>query len=74
MEGGNKYRVQSVRFKKDFYTNSTALDWLKQHGFTPIKAVDVGKNYLRYRIRPVQKNAKYISHAISPDIYFVLQT
>jgi hypothetical protein len=44
--------VQSVRFdRKAGWNTTTARAWLKAHGFTPIKRVDVTKTQLRYRIR-----------------------
>lgn len=43
--------VQSVIFFNKKWNVNTAREWLKKHGYTPIKHVDKTENYLRYRIR-----------------------
>ena len=46
----SKSTVHSIRFRKDLWTTTKARQWLHSHDFKPIKKVDVGLNYYRYRI------------------------
>lgn len=44
-------RVESVHFEKDYWTTTSARQWLKNHKLKPIKRVDKTGRYLRYRVR-----------------------
>jgi hypothetical protein len=52
-------KVQSIIFNKHIYTPKEAKLWLKHNEYTPIKHVDITKNYLRYRIREPKKGHRY---------------
>lgn len=41
---------QAIIFKRDVWAQKDAKSWLRNHGYTPLKAVHVTTNYLRYRI------------------------
>ncbi len=42
--------IQAVLFHRDIWTKRHASEWLRNHGYEPLKAAHVTKNYLRYRI------------------------
>lgn len=63
--------IQSVRFLRTKYNNISALDWLAKHKMQPLKQVDVGANWLRYRISPPNATGTYKSLHITPEIYIV---
>lgn len=53
-------KVQSIIFKKRFWTIPRAIKWLNNHGFKYIK-VDEKENYYRFRQFPPKKSYKYIT-------------
>ena len=42
---------QTIIFKKAHYSKRSSANWLKYHGFKPIKKVHETVNYYRYRLK-----------------------
>lgn len=54
-----KWRVQSVAFAIEKWTQKKAEKWLNEHGYHPIKQFESTKNFFRYRILDPNKNFTY---------------
>lgn len=59
VRGGGSSKMQNIMFDKSMWSQKEARKWLSKHGYAPIKAVHVTKNFLRYRLREPRKGAKY---------------
>jgi hypothetical protein len=51
--------IQSIIFEKKDWNIITARIWLAQHGFKPIKDVDIKEKKLRFRIKTPDYNKNY---------------
>jgi hypothetical protein len=68
-----KHEVQSVIFKRKYWTKAEARDWLKKHRFiSNYKPVDVTTNYLRYRQQSPLNFSKFRLKNLSNNIKLVL--
>lgn len=56
----NKNKIQSIIFKKKYWSDERAEKWLKKNKFVPIKKVHLTDNYLRFRLKPVGKGMRRI--------------
>ena len=63
--------VHSIIFDKSWYNTTQARDWLKAHGFVPIKRVDETTNFYRYRIRDPKLFKRFTIKQVAPYIKFV---
>jgi hypothetical protein len=44
------YVIHSILFERNkYWTKTKALNWLKKHGYSPIK-VDITENHFRFRL------------------------
>lgn len=59
-------KVQSVRFDRAKWSEGDAQRWLGSHGYRPIKAVDVTRHQLRYRITPPSRYKRMV--ALEPKL------
>jgi len=59
-----KSQVQAVIFDKHIWTTAKARQWLKTHGYKPIKHVDTTLNLHRYRIRQPSPREHYRLQAL----------
>lgn len=58
--------VQSVVFRKPYWTHRTAVEWLAQHKFKKF-SVDEKVNTLRYRQKTPRKDHRYRTVTLRPD-------
>lgn len=65
--------LHAIWFKKDNYTIDTANQWLKKHGYHPLKQGHETENFYKYRIRNPSKYGSYYSKYINPYILFIFQ-
>ena len=65
---------QAIIFKKAHYSKRSSANWLKYHGFKPIKKVHETVNYYRYRLKePDEEIYNYRLIPINDGIKMVLQ-
>lgn len=64
--------IQSITFKKRYYSKDSSKKWLLTHNYKPIKAVDETKSLLRYRIQNPKKYKRFITKKITPSINFII--
>jgi len=50
---------QAIIFKKTHYSKRSSANWLKYHGFKPIKKVHESVNYYRYRLKEPDEEMYY---------------
>jgi hypothetical protein len=60
--------VQAVLFPVSKWTEWLAERWLQEHKFTPMKAVHVTDNYLRYRIHDPKKYSSFATKGTNPRL------
>ncbi|MCS7318233.1 MAG: hypothetical protein NZZ41_08025 [Candidatus Dojkabacteria bacterium] len=65
-------KIQSILFKKDYYTKKDAISWLKSHGFKYNK-IDVTEDFYRARQFQPRKNKKYRTLIPTPGIRLIIQ-
>ena len=65
-------QIQSVRFRKNKYTQSQARKWMKDNNITPLKRVDITKNWYRFRIREPYVFKKMWTRVVNKNIHFIL--
>jgi hypothetical protein len=51
--------LQAILFKKSHYSKRSSANWLKYHGFKPIKKVHETVNYYRYRLKEPDEEMYY---------------
>jgi hypothetical protein len=44
------YVVQNISLRRDKFTKGEAMDWIRKHGYRPIKDVHVSPHFYMYRI------------------------
>jgi len=54
------------------YTTKEAREWLRRHGYDPIKKVHKTENYLRYRLIKPKKTASYYTIDTKKGIKLVM--
>jgi hypothetical protein len=60
---------QNIMFRKDLYTIRQAEKFMEDHGYKPIKDVDISENYYRYRLtRNWKKGVTYRTIELKPGI------
>ena len=65
---------QAILFKKSHYSKRNSANWLKYHGFKPIKKVRETVNYYRYGLKePDEEMYYYRRIPINNGIKMVLQ-
>jgi len=64
-------KVQAILFDKRLYTYNSALHWVYQHKFIPLK-VDVTKRYYRFRLMWPSQYYYYRTYPITTGIKFIL--
>lgn len=67
----SKMKIQSVLFKRRYWSTRKARKWLKKHRLKRIKRVHRTKSYYRYRIRE-PKFDKYTTKSIKKSVKLVL--
>ena len=55
----SKGTIQSIIFDKSIWTIPKSKLWLKRKNYTPIKSVDITRNFYRFRIKEPNDNAIY---------------
>jgi len=66
--------AQAILFKKSHYSKRSSANWLKYHGFKPIKKVHETVNYYRYRLKePDEELYDYKIIPINNGIKTVIQ-
>ncbi len=63
--------VQSITFKKRFWSVPRAKKWLREHDYTS-KKVDVTPTLLRFRQQPASRFKRIRTKPITPSISLVL--
>ena len=64
----------AIIFKKLHYSKRSSANWLKYHGFKPIKKVHETVNYYRYRLKePDEEMYYYRLVPINDNIKMVIQ-
>ena len=56
--------IQAIIFKKTHYTKRSSANWIKYHGYKPIKKVHETVNYYRYRLK--EPNEELYEYRIVP--------
>jgi len=65
---------QAIILKKTHYSKRSSANWLKYHGFKPIKKVHETVNYYRYRLKePDEEIYNYRLIPINDGIKMVIQ-
>lgn len=64
--------IQAVLFGKNTWTTKQASNWLKSHGYHPIKKVHETVNYYRYRINEPEKYNKLRIKHLPDDIHLII--
>lgn len=64
--------VQSVIFKKRYWTITRARQWLKRHGFRHDYKVDIKPNFYRFRQTPPSRYRRYIIKHAKPSVELVI--
>ena len=67
----SELQLQSVIFKKKYWTPTKARAWLKNEGIKPIKKVHITDDYLRYRVKE-QKYENYITRDMGNNVKFIM--
>jgi hypothetical protein len=65
--------IQSIRFDKLRWTESTAEKWLSDHNLVPIKKFDETKHFFRYRLRRPNNFQKYFTKKLDNGIDLIIQ-
>ena len=66
--------LQAILFKKSHYSKRSSANWLKYHGYKPIKKVHETVNYYRYRLKePDEELYDYRIMPINDGIKMVIQ-
>jgi len=66
--------LQAILFKKSHYSKRSSANWLKYHGYKPIKKVHETVNYYRYRLtEPDEEIYNYRLIPINDGIKMVVQ-
>jgi len=68
----DKMPLQAVIFRKDIWSPSDCLSYLRQHKLRPIKAVHETTNYYRYRITPPALYKKFFTTPGPAGVLFVI--
>ena len=69
----HKSDIQAVLFDNKYYTEKTALDWLKKHHhMNPIKEVHKTARFLRYRIYNPKEFDHFITLKLSKHIELII--
>lgn len=63
--------VHSIIFRKDKWTIQDSHRWLYQHGYRPIKNVDVTQNFYRWRIRDPNEFRQFVTKKVGKGIEIV---
>jgi hypothetical protein len=67
--------IQSIIFKKDFFSKSDALQWLKTHNFKTTfrnKMIDEKRDTYRARQHDPSRYKSFVTKKINQDISIVL--
>jgi hypothetical protein len=51
--------TQAILFDRNYWTDSKAKTWLRNHNYSPIKPVHTTNNYLRYRLTEPSNHIRY---------------
>ena len=65
--------IQSVRFRRQYWTPARASKWLKKHKFSNVVHHDTTAHDLRYKQFNNLKTKRYRIKRISPTIQFILE-
>jgi hypothetical protein len=65
-------KVQSILFRKNYYTKKNAINWLKKHGYKYSK-IDETDNFYRARQFPPRKYKKFKTLTPTPGIRLIIQ-
>ena len=44
------YLVQNISLRRDKFSKSEAIDWVREHGYKPIKGVHVSQHFYQFRL------------------------
>ena len=44
------YLIQNVSLRRDKFTREEAYEWIREHGYKPIKAVHVSPHFFQFRL------------------------
>jgi hypothetical protein len=67
--------LQAIIFSKRRFSKEEAAGWVKDHGYEPIKAVHVTKNFYRFRLKKPSASYRYVLRPLTgrgAGIKFVL--
>lgn len=62
--------VQTIIFKKRYWTPERAVKWLHKHGYTT-KKIDIEEKSYRFRQKSPQKYKRFTSKKIKPSVTLV---
>jgi len=65
--------IQAILFNINSWTSTTARNWLKKHGYNPIKRVHKTEQFLRYRLREPSTKVKYRVKEIGQGIKYIFE-
>lgn len=65
-------QLQAVLFDNTKFNTRSAHDWLKYHGYHPIKPAHITDNYIRFRLRE-PTNKHYRTIALTKDIRAIIE-
>jgi hypothetical protein len=71
----HKSRIQAVLFDRTMWSPDDAEQWLRLHGYHPIKPVHETVHKLRYRIREPDRRYRYrtVNHASNTGVEFIIE-
>lgn len=67
-----KTDIHTIVFLKKYWTPKTAMKWLKEHNFKPIKKVHETPNTYRYRLKDPKLFRKFITKKTDLGINIVI--
>lgn len=70
MTSGSK--IQSILFKKKYWTENSSYNWLLRHNLYPIKPAHLYPNFIRYRLVNPDKFKYFITKKIDNGINLVI--
>jgi len=72
VKNGKKVReIQSVHFKKRYFSENKAIKWLNRFGLKHSK-VDITKNYLKFRQTPPNRYNSFYIELPSPAVHIIM--
>jgi arsenate reductase-like glutaredoxin family protein len=65
--------IQAILFNINSWDTKKAREWLKKHGYNPIKRVHKTQQFLRYRLIEPTSNVKYRVKEIGQGIKYIFE-